>query len=289
MTKFTDAIILAKNWGVQKISGTPFWRVNMKFVWYLDYQKKNLQVVVSEDTITDFGSIPRFLWFIFNPTEWISYILHDELYRNKYVLAKDWKKIIISREQADQILYQALLVEGCAVWSAKTQYVGLRLFWWIRWKYNITTSSMSETILVYVTQLLSAKGIKAFFSSLLVFTSYLFWGIDQVAIAFLVMLCLDFIFWFSLAWKNDNVQPERLKKGTVKFLLYGIVIIVWNMTDIIIFHQTVDFGFKNAFMIYLWVNEAISILKKCQMLGVPLPPRLLKKIEKIRDSVDVQN
>lgn len=286
--KFTDAIILAQNWGVQKISGTVFWTVNMRFLWYLNYDTRDTYVEVKEGTRTDFGSIPRWLWWIFNPTAWIAYILHDELYKNKYVLAKNWEKIIINREQADQILYQALLVEGCAVWSAKTQYVGLRLFWWIRWKYNLITSSMSETILVYLTQLFSAKEIKAFFSSLFVFISYLFWGIDQVAIVFLVMLVLDFIFGFSLAWKNDDIQPARLKKWMIKFLLYGVVIIVGNMMDIIIFKQTVELGFKNAFMIYLWVNEAISILKKCQMLGVPLPPRLLKKIEKIRDSVDIQ-
>lgn len=131
--KFTDAIILAQNWGVQKISGTSFWNVNIKFVWYLDYQEKNLKVVISEGTITDFWSIPRFLWWIFNPTEWISYILHDELYYNKYVLTKEWQKIIILREQADQILYQALLVEGCNIWSAKIQYIALRCFGWYAW------------------------------------------------------------------------------------------------------------------------------------------------------------
>ena len=89
MIKFTDAIILAQNGGVQKISGTVFWTVNMRFLWYLNYDTRDTYVEVKEGTRTDFGSIPRWLWWIFNPTAWIAYILHDELYKNKYVLAKN--------------------------------------------------------------------------------------------------------------------------------------------------------------------------------------------------------
>ena len=109
--KFTDAIQLAQNGSVQKISGTDFWEVDMTFIWWIDYSTKSKYVEVKKGFRTDFGSVPRFLWWLFNPTEWLAYILHDDLYKNHRIFAKNGEIIMINREQADQILYRALLVE----------------------------------------------------------------------------------------------------------------------------------------------------------------------------------
>lgn len=52
--KFTDAIQLAQNGSVQKISGTDFWVVEMSFVWWIDYERKNQYVEVIKGFKTDF-------------------------------------------------------------------------------------------------------------------------------------------------------------------------------------------------------------------------------------------
>lgn len=132
--KFSRAIALHQEWSLIKKSWTRLFRVDKKFQWWLDYDNKRERVIVEAGFLTDFWSIPRFLWWLFNPTEWIAYILHDQLYEDQYVLiGEDQLKRYITREEADQILYQALLVEWCPEWSAKLQYVGLRLGWWYRW------------------------------------------------------------------------------------------------------------------------------------------------------------
>jgi hypothetical protein len=64
-------------------------RVDKKFQWWLDYNNKRDQAIVEAGFVTDFGSIPRLLWWIFNPTEWISYILHDKLYEDHFVIQED--------------------------------------------------------------------------------------------------------------------------------------------------------------------------------------------------------
>lgn len=53
----------------------------MEFTWWLDYEEKDEVVIVEQGFITDFGSIPRLLWWILNPTEWVSFLLHDNMYQ----------------------------------------------------------------------------------------------------------------------------------------------------------------------------------------------------------------
>lgn len=72
------------------------------------------------------------LWIIFDPTEWDSYILHDQLYTDHCVSFENiWEEI--SRQEADEILYHALLDEGCPKWKAISVYLGVRIGGWYKW------------------------------------------------------------------------------------------------------------------------------------------------------------
>lgn len=132
--KFTRAISLHQEWSLIKKIGTWSFTIDKKFQWWLDYDNKRDQVIVENWFETDFWSIPRILWLFFNPTKYIAYILHDQLYSDQYVLrGVDQMKRYITREEADQILFRALLVEWCSEIEAKFVYVGVRLGGWYRW------------------------------------------------------------------------------------------------------------------------------------------------------------
>lgn len=147
--KFTQARLeLIKNWGLKKIPWTKYWKINTEFVWYLDYKNKKQHIIVPKGFKTDFGSIPRWLWFIFNPTQYISYIKHDYLTNQKWEIINDdwtittwkwkivdenWEEIPYTRWTADKILIEWLDVEWAWVLTKIWVYIWVSL--WTIWYY----------------------------------------------------------------------------------------------------------------------------------------------------------
>ena len=82
-------------------------------------------IVIPKGFITDGASVPRILYWLFEPTGilFIPAILHDYFYATKSV----------SRADADRIFRENVIKEGCwlAGWLA---WIGVRLFGWIPWK-----------------------------------------------------------------------------------------------------------------------------------------------------------
>jgi hypothetical protein len=69
--------------------------------------------------ISDLGSIPRILWFMFPPMNWISsYILHDF----------DCENEDTPRWEGDDRLLESLLSNGAPEWRAYAIYGGVRLY-----------------------------------------------------------------------------------------------------------------------------------------------------------------
>lgn len=59
--------------------------------------------------------------------------------------------------------------------------------------------------------------------------------------------------------------------------------IVGHFTDIIIFHDSIEYGFQNFIIVYLGVNEALSVVKHLTHYGVRFPKRLIQSLESFRD------
>jgi hypothetical protein len=125
--KFTQAV-LKKNWLLRKIPRSKYWRVEEEFVWFLDYESKKEWVEIHKWFKTDFGSIPKILQNIFNPTKYLAYILHDFLYSKEWVIrSKNWNIINYTRKEADLILLEALRVEWASIFERLFVYLGVRL------------------------------------------------------------------------------------------------------------------------------------------------------------------
>ena len=60
--------------------------------------------------------------------------------------------------------------------------------------------------------------------------------------------------------------------------------IVGHFTDIIVFHSTIEYGFQNLIIVYLGVNEALSVIKHLTHYGVRFPAKLIESLEKFRDN-----
>jgi len=130
--KFTQAV-LCKNWLLEKIPRSNFWKVETEFVWFIDYQTKKEYVEIHKWFKTDFWSIPKFLQNIFSPTRYLAYILHDFLYsKNGRIKEKvyDWEKYIsYTRKQADKILREAMKVEWASFLERWLVYIWVRIWW----------------------------------------------------------------------------------------------------------------------------------------------------------------
>lgn len=124
--KFTLA--MQHNWLLRKIPNTDLFSVWESFIWYMDYESKTDRIVVKKWFKTNFWSIPRLLRIFFNPTRYVSYILHDRGY------SKLNKKY--SRKEIDLMLLEALYVEWASFIERFSIYYWLRVGWWVAWRKN---------------------------------------------------------------------------------------------------------------------------------------------------------
>lgn len=154
--RFTQSVKFNKNWNLKKKIGNDLWEVRTPFVWLIDYEKKLWdKIIIKEWFQTNFGSIPRIFWSIFDKNKYVAYILHDwlvwerfnQLINESYKIFESliqetdfYKKIKLEKElrdnrikrqtlfhsidtgwidynrfQADWILFKALKVEWASI------------------------------------------------------------------------------------------------------------------------------------------------------------------------------
>ena len=130
-----NRITLEEEWTLKKVSWTKFFKVQSQYVFHL-YNNNSLiaTITVPEWFLTDFGSIPS-IFFFFDKTRYISYILHDYLYSLLWnVVFKD-KIRWVSRREADFILNLWLKSEWMnTIW---TTIVDLWLLLWGYYNYKV--------------------------------------------------------------------------------------------------------------------------------------------------------
>ncbi len=85
------------------------------------------QITVPATTVSDFGSIPRWLWFIFSPFSAAArgYWLHDFLYQEQYFT--DELSPVAAKLKCDQLLLESFVALELPPWRRDALYRGLRL------------------------------------------------------------------------------------------------------------------------------------------------------------------
>lgn len=147
---------------------------------------------------------------------------------------------------------------------------------------------MSELISNYLHQILNHPFIKGSIAMIVVFLEFMIWGFDVAIRALLVLLILDFIMWFSVAFRDHRISRKKMMSGLCKMMIYFVGVSMAHWTDILIFHTTVEFGFQNFIIVYLGVNESLSIIKHMADLGVKMPIKIVERLESYRDNISIR-
>ena len=126
-----------KNWKVSKISWTSYWMVEESFFWLIDYRDLEKWMIVANEWLkTNYGTIPRILRPIFDPTRYNSYVIHDAAYTYQMIYSpvrEEYKPI--TRKQADLALLEWLAYEWAGFFERLFIYLGVRIWGWIAWHF----------------------------------------------------------------------------------------------------------------------------------------------------------
>lgn len=149
--------------------------------------------------------------------------------------------------------------------------------------------NMIEAFVAALSKVFSYGVFKVLITSLLIAVEYAIGWWDLVIKALLVLMLIDFCTGFAHAWKEHRVSRRKMVGGIYKFILYFVAISTSHWTDIIFFHQEIEFGFQNTMIIYLWVTEALSIVKHLADLGIHIPQKIVARLESYREMVDTDD
>jgi hypothetical protein len=101
---------------------------------YVD--RDGMRIDVPAGFKTDFASIPRWVWSYISPEDPVilfASVIHDFLYTRKGDLGPE-SRVAFNRQQADEVLRQAMLVCGARATQAWVVYNAVRLGGGSHWK-----------------------------------------------------------------------------------------------------------------------------------------------------------
>jgi len=102
------------------------WILLEDFEYYLGDLDSGVSIKVPAGFVTDFASVPQFLWWILPPFGKYTKpaVLHDYLYR----------KTKFNREICDGIFLEAMEVMNVPVWQRLLLYLGVRIGGWVPYR-----------------------------------------------------------------------------------------------------------------------------------------------------------
>lgn len=137
-------------------------------------------------------------------------------------------------------------------------------------------------------------GIKLTLAALLAAVGTYFQELFVPAIIVAVVMACDYLSGVTAAWIKGELSSRVGIIGIVKKVAYALIIVVGIVVDWVI--QTaaekigIDAGnfYYFALLVIVWliVNECISILENVSRIGVPIPPFLLKLTQKLKSTTE---
>lgn len=110
------------------------------------------------------------------------------------------------------------------------------------------------------------------------------------------VMIIDYISGMLKAWIQDDLCSKVGLKGIIKKLSYLLLVCVAGVVDWLIYAGltevgiSIDFGFCFGLMVVVWliINELISILENLDALGVPMPAFLSRVVKHLKNAVEVK-
>lgn len=119
--------------------------------------------------------------------------------------------------------------------------------------------------------------------------------IVPAAIVAVVMLC-DYVSGVAAAWVRGELSSRVGIVGIVKKVAYALIIVVGIVVDWVVREAAgkigIDAGnfyfFALLVIVWLIVNECISILENVSRIGVNVPPFLLKLTKRLKSTTETK-
>ena len=116
-----------------------------------------------------------------------------------------------------------------------------------------------------------------------------------LVILFAVMI-IDYMSGMIKAWGNDELSSKVGIKGIVKKLCYLMLVCVAGVVDWLLWSGlrqvgiSLDFGFCFGLIVVIWliINELISILENLEALKVPMPSFLRSLVGHLKHTVEAK-
>lgn len=143
-----------------------------------------------------------------------------------------------------------------------------------------------EIITAYWTQIVSLKTLKLILSAITMTFWFLVGDVNIALIACWMLYLADLFCGMGINAYKGTWDWSKLRKWIFKFILYWVAIIVGHMLDLLVVHDTVEFGAQNIIVTYLGVTEALSVLKHLANMWLHIPLKLINRLEGMRDDLD---
>ena len=143
---------------------------------------------------------------------------------------------------------------------------------------------MNETIsMLKLTLIAAVSVVLAYFNALLI-----------PIVVLVAVMVIDYISGMTSAKRTGELSSRLGVMGILKKVGYLALVAVGMVVDYLIssalvhvgVHIQINYCFAMIIIIWLIVNELISILENLGEIGVPIPDFLRKSIKKIKDSVE---
>lgn len=111
------------------------------------------------------------------------------------------------------------------------------------------------------------------------FLLWLIGGFDLLAKVLLCLMFLDYLTGLWVGYKQKNLNSKRAYKGFQKKFL--ILVLLCGAS---LMHKLVpDINFRSLVGLFYCATEMLSIIENCGKCGVPIPRKLKKALEQLRD------
>lgn len=112
----------------------------------------------------------------------------------------------------------------------------------------------------------------------------------------IVVMIIDYMSGMIKAWGNDELSSKVGLKGIAKKLCYLMLVCVAGVVDWLLWSGlrqvgiTLDFGFCFGLIVVIWliINELISILENLEALKVPMPSFLRSLVGHLKQTVETK-
>lgn len=129
---------------------------------------------------------------------------------------------------------------------------------------------------------------KTFWSTILAMVCGLIGGWDKMTNGLFLLWGVDFALGFTRAWIDDCLSRRRFMRGLSKFFLYTAAIFAAVTLDSMLNFKAenwIHFDSRAGIILYLAINEMLSIMGHLKALGCPMPQAVVKRLRDYRDCV----